>query len=176
MTITAMLLGISLLAATPATAQEPSLVEGFADGFLFHYIFASKKTKNADGSITYWKRDNPGTTTVRHSPAAACVFHITMLNLNTEPRFTPVVLIESVYDLRGITFEDLPKHEFASPEGSYFRMKGKRVLCETFTSGDKSKLEQKIECKDEVESTVEPPMLPILRATVPKLRQLCRWK
>ena len=31
MTITAMLLGISLLAATPARAQEPSLVEGFSD-------------------------------------------------------------------------------------------------------------------------------------------------
>jgi hypothetical protein len=47
------------------------------------------------------------------------------------------------------------------------------VLCETFSSGDKSKLEQEIECKDEAESTVEPP---ILRATAPKLRQLCRWR
>ena len=64
----------------------------------------------------------------------------------------------------------------APPEGSNFRLTGKRVLCETFTTGDKSTLEQKIECKDEVESTVEPPILPILRATAPKLRRLCRWK
>jgi hypothetical protein len=168
---------IALLAVTPSRAQDTTLLEGFADGFLFHYIFAKQKTKNSDGSITYWKRDNPGATTVRQSPADPCVFHVTMLNLNTEPRFTPVVLIENIYDLRGITFEELPKPEFTSQGGSYYRMQGKKVQCDINTFGSSStKVEQKIECRDIAESTVEPAMLPILRATAPKLRQQCKWK
>src|SRR6266566_4782006 len=69
------------LVADVAPAQELSLLEGFGDGFLFHWVFASGRKPNIDGSITYWQEDNAGAVTMRQSPGDPCVFHVNVLNL-----------------------------------------------------------------------------------------------
>jgi hypothetical protein len=167
-----MLLAASLLGASPALTQDLSLLEGFGDGFLFHWVFASGRKNNIDGSITYLNEDNAGVATLRQSPGDPCVFHVNVFTLKA-PGAT---LVETVYDLRGITFELLPKHELAPAGGSYFRMKGQHVVCEVRTGGERGALRQTIECNNEVASTVEPTMLPILEQTAPRLRAQCRWR
>jgi hypothetical protein len=167
-------LAISLIGADNALAQELSLLEGFGDGFLFHWVFASGRKPNLDGSITYWQEDNAGAVTMRQSPGDPCVFHVNVLNLR--PTRNGATLIETIYDLRGISFELVPKHEQAPPGGSFFRMKGPRVLCEVRTGGDRDGVKQSVECKNEIESPVEPQMLPILQQTAPQLREKCRWR
>jgi len=164
----------SLIGADIALAQELSLLEGFVDGFLFHWVFASGRKPNIDGSITYWQEDNAGAVTMRQSPGDPCVFHVNVLNLR--PTRGNATLIETIYDLRDITFELIPKHAQAPASGSFFRMKGQRVICEVRTGGDRDGVKQSVECKNEIESPVEPQMLPILQETAPRLRAQCRWK
>jgi hypothetical protein len=170
----ALSLAASLVGSGLALAQELSLLEGFGDGFLFHWVFASGRKANVDGSITYWQEDNAGVVTLRQSPGDPCVFHVNVLNLR--PTRVSSTLVETVYDLRGIAFELLPKHPQAPPGGSFFRMKGPRVICEVRTGGDRDGVKQTVECKNEIESSVEPPMLPILQDTAPRLRAQCRWQ
>jgi hypothetical protein len=170
----ALSLAASLIGADVAFAQELSLLEGFGDGFLFHWVFASGRKPNIDGSITYWQEDNAGAVTMRQSPGDPCVFHVNVLNLR--PTRGGATLIETIYDLRDITFELIPKHPQAPAGGSFFRMKGPRVICEVRTGGDRDGVKQSVECKNEIESPVEPQMLPILRETAPRLRAQCRWK
>ncbi len=169
----ALLLTVGLLCPAPAFTQELTLLEGFGDGFLFHWVFASGRKNNIDGSITYLNEDNAGAATLRQSPADPCVFHANVLSLKAPSGAT---LVETVYDLRGITFELLPKHERAPRGGSYFRMKGRHVVCEVRTGGERGALKQIVECNNELESTVEPTMLPILEQTAPRLRAQCRWQ
>jgi len=164
----------ALLIGADAFAQELSLLEGFGDGFLFHWVFASGRKPNIDGSITYWQEDNAGAVTLRQSPGDPCVFHVNALNLR--PARGNATLVETIYDLRDITFELLPKHAQAPAGGSFFRMKGQRVICEVRTGGDRDGVKQSVECKNEIESPVEPQMLPVLQATAPRLRAQCRWK
>ena len=71
----------AFLIGADAFAQELSLLEGFGDGFLFHWVFASGRKPNIDGSITYWQEDNAGAVTLRQSPGDPCVFHVNVLNL-----------------------------------------------------------------------------------------------
>ena len=170
----ALALAASLICTGFAFAQELSLLEGFGDGFLFHWVFASGRKPNIDGSITYWQEDNAGAVTLRQSPGDPCVFHVNVLNLR--PARGSATLIETIYDLRGIAFELLPKHERAPAGGSFFRMKGQRVVCEVRTGGDRDGVKQTVECNNEIESTVEPQMLPILEQTAPRLRAQCRWR
>src|SRR5499427_10963433 len=77
----ALSLVVSLIGADAALAQELSLLEGFGDGFLFHWVFASGRKPNIDGSITYWQEGNAGAVTMRQSPGDPCVFHVNVLNL-----------------------------------------------------------------------------------------------
>src|SRR5262249_17930812 len=129
----ALSLAASLAGAGFGLTQELSLLEGFGDGFLFHWVFASGRKANVDGSISYWQEDNAGVVTLRQSDP--CIFHVNVLNLR--PTRANPTLIETVYDLRGISFELLPKHPQAPPGGSFFRMKGPRVMCEVRTGGDR---------------------------------------
>jgi len=170
----ALSLAASLVGADLAPAQELSLLEGFGDGFLYHWVFASGRKANVDGSITYWQEDNAGTVTLRQSPGDNCVFHVNALNLR--PARGGVTLVETVYDLRGIAFELIPTHPQATRGGSFFRMKGPRIMCEVRTGGDRDGVKQTVECKNEIESAVEPQMLPILQETAPRLRAQCRWQ
>ena len=170
----ALSLAVSLISVNVALAQELSLLEGFGDGFLFHWVFASGRKPNIDGSITYWQEDNAGAVTMRQSPGDPCVFHVNVLNLR--PTRGNATLIETIYDLRDITFELVPKHAQAPAGGSFFRMKGQRVICEVRTGGDRDGVKQSVECKNEIESPVEPQMLPILQETAPRLRAQCRWR
>jgi hypothetical protein len=170
----ALSLAASLISADVALAQELSLLEGFGDGFLFHWVFASGRKANVDGSVTYWQEDNAGVVTLRQSPGDPCVFHVNVLNLR--PSRASSTLIETIYDLRGIAFELLPTHAQAPRGGSFFRMKGPRVMCEVRTGGDRDGVKQTVECKNEIESSVEPQMLPILQETAPRLRAQCRWQ
>jgi len=170
----ALALAASLIGIVPALAQELSLLEGFGDGFLFHWVFASGRKPNIDGSITYWQEDNAGAVTLRQSPGDPCVFHVNALNLR--PATGGAALIETIYDLRGIAFELLPKHERAPAGGSFFRMKGQRVVCEVRTGGNRDGVKQTVECNNQIESTVEPQMLPIMEQTAPRLRAQCRWR
>src|SRR6266700_7778300 len=117
----ALSLATSLIVADVALAQELSLLEGFGDGFLFHWVFASGRKPNIDGSITYWQEDNAGAVTMRQSPGDPCVFHVNVLNLR--PTRGNATLIETIYDLRDITFELVPNHAQAPAGGSFFRMK-----------------------------------------------------
>ena len=165
---------IALAGTGRALAQELSLLEGFGDGFLYHWVFASGRKANVDGSITYWQEDNAGTVTMRQSPGDPCVFHVNVLNLR--PPRGGATLVETVYDLRGIAFELLPTHAQAPRGGSFFRMKGPRVMCEVRTGGDRDGVKQTVECKNEIEAAVEPQMLPILQETAPRLRAQCRWQ
>jgi hypothetical protein len=170
----ALSLAASLIGADVAFAQELSLLEGFGDGFLFHWVFASGRKPNIDGSITYWQEDNAGAVTMRQSLGEPCVFHVNVLNLR--PTRGNATLIETIYDLRDISFELVPKHAQAPAGGSFFHMKGPRVICEVRTGGDRDGVKQSVECKNEIESPVEPQMLPILNETAPRLRAQCRWK
>jgi len=88
---------------------------------------------------------------MRQSPGDPCVFHVNVLNLR--PTRGNATLIETIYDLRDITFELLPKHAQAPAGGSFFRMKGQRVICEVRTGGDRDGVKQSVECKNEIESS-----------------------
>jgi hypothetical protein len=76
-----LLLAAGLLCPAPVHAQDLTLLEGFGDGFLFHWVFASGRKNNIDGSITYLNEDNAGAATLRQSPADPCVFHVNALSL-----------------------------------------------------------------------------------------------
>src|SRR3979409_257539 len=104
----ALSLVVSLISVDVALAQELSLLEGFGDGFLFHWVFASGRKPNIDGSITYWQEGNDPAQSRRQRARDPCVFHVNVLNLR--PTRGNATLIETIYDLRDITFELVPKH------------------------------------------------------------------
>ncbi len=166
-----------LLLASPAVAQDASLVEGFAEGFTFHSLFATGHRVEADGSVVYANNDshNSHLSAVRQG-AAPCVFISTSLNLNEGATGTPVVMLEDTYDLRGASFEADPKHQFAPPGGVYLIMKGPKIQCHITTAGSDGKLQRTSQCEDRFEATIEKTMLPAFKTTSARLKSLCKWK
>jgi len=174
-TVRKLLLSILLL-ATPAAAQDASLVQGFADGFTFHIPDATRRT-DPDGAAVYATSggSNTNIAAVRQG-AAPCVFIATSLNLNEGVSGTPVVMLEETYDLRGVSFEANPKHESAPPGGVYLAMKGPKILCRISTGGSGGKLQRSSQCGDRFEATIEEKMMPAFTATAAKLKSICQWK
>ena len=165
-----------LLLATPALAQDASLIEGFAEGFTFH-IPGSSRSIDPDGAVVYAKGGGGNThvSAVRQG-ASPCVFIATSLNLNEGVSGTPIVMLEETYDLRGVSFEANPKHEFAPPGGIYLAMKGPKIQCRISTGGSGGKLQRTSQCGDRFEATIEEQMMPAFTATSAKLKSLCQWK
>ena len=167
---------LTLLLATPAAAQDAPLVEGFADGFTFHIPGANRKI-DPDGAVVY-ARSGGGNTHIAavRQGASPCVFISTSLNLNEGVSGTPVVMLEETYDLRGVSFEANPRHEFAPPGGVYLSMKGPKTQCRISTGGSGGRLQRTSQCGDRFEATIEEQMMPAFTATSTKLRSLCQWK
>jgi hypothetical protein len=168
---------ITLLLATPAVAQDASLVEGFAEGFTFQAHFAANRKIDPDGAVVY-SRDGGSNThigSVRQG-AAPCVFLSNSLNLNEGISGTPVVMLEETYDLRGVSFEADPKHQFAPPGGLYLSMKGPKILCRVSTGGSAGALKRTVQCQDRFEATIDEQMMPAFKATAERLKALCDWK
>lgn len=168
---------ITLLLTTSATAQDASLVQGFAEGFTFHSHFGANPRIDRDGAVVYAR--NGGTNThiasVR-SGAAPCVFLSNSLNLNEGITGTPTVMLEETYDLRAVSFEADPKHQFAPPGGVYLTMKGPNILCRVSTGGSPGKLTRTAQCEDRLEATIDEQMMPAFKTTAERLRSLCNWK
>jgi hypothetical protein len=166
----------TLLLATPAAAQDASLTAGFAEGFTFHLPDATRRI-DPDGAIVYAKSGGSNTqvAAVRQG-ATPCVFIATSLNLNEGVSGTPLVMLEETYDLRGVSFEANPKHEFAPPGGVYLTMKGPKIQCRISTGGSGGKLQRTSQCGDRFEATIEQQMMPAFTATSAKLKSLCEWK
>ena len=171
----ALLITLSLM--TPAAAQEPSLVQGFAEGFTFNPHFAASRRIDPDGAVVYWRDGGSNThiDTVRQG-ATPCVFVSLSLNLNEGSAGTPVVMLEETYDLRNASFEADPKHQFAPPGGVYLNMKGPKILCRVSTGGTAGKLTRSVQCEDKFEATIEEQMMPAFKTTSEQLKALCRWK
>lgn len=165
-----------VVAAVPVAAQQPSPVQDFADGFTFLPRFSNSRT-DADGSVVFTRNaaDVTRVASVRQG-ADPCVFLSISLNLNTASFAAPVVLLEETYDLRGVTFEANPKHEFAPPGGVYLMMSGPRILCRVSTGGSLAKLDRRGECGDKFEVTIEAPMMPAFTRTAERLKGPCRWR
>jgi hypothetical protein len=167
---------LTLLLATPAAAQDASLTESFAEGFTFHVPDASRRI-DPDGAAVYAKSGSSNTqiAAVRQG-ATPCVFIATSLNLNEGVSGTPLVMLEETYDLRGVSFEADPKHQFAPPGGVYLSMTGPKIQCRISTGGSGGKLQRSSQCGDRFEATIEERMMPAFTATVAKLKSLCQWK
>jgi hypothetical protein len=167
---------VLVLCAAPASAQEPSLVEGFAEGFTFNAIFSTSHRTDSEGAVVYNRNESDGARiAVVRQGADPCVFLSTSLNLNTG-NAAPVVVLDETYDLRGVSFESNPKHEFAPPGGTYLIMKGPRVLCRLSTGGDRAKLAYLHQCQNELLVTIESRMMAAFERTAAKLKGLCKWK
>jgi hypothetical protein len=168
---------ITLLLTTPVAAHDASLVEGFAAGFTFHSHFGAKRGIDPDGAVVYFRNGGSNThiDSVR-SGAAPCVFLSSSLNLNEDTSGAPTVMLEDTYDLRGISFEADPKHEFAPPGGVYLTMKGPNIHCSVSTGGSPGKLTRRAQCHDRFEATIDEDMMPAFKATAEQLKALCKWK
>lgn len=168
---------LALLLTTPASAQEPSLTEGFAEGFTFHSVFAKGHRIDPDGATVYAQNGAGNTHIAAVRPGAApCVFISSSLNLNEGIAGTPIVMLEETYDLRNASFVADPKHQFAPPGGVYLIMKGRNILCRSSTSGGAGKLARTAQCEDSIDVTIEPQMMPAFTATSARLKTLCNWK
>jgi hypothetical protein len=167
---------LTLLLATPAAAQDAPLVEGFAEGFTFHIPDATRRI-DPDGAMVYAKAGGGNTqiAAVRQG-AVPCVFIATSLNLNEGVSGAPIVMLEETWDLRGVSFEANPKHEFAPPGGVYLTMKGPQIQCRISTGGSGGKLQRTSQCGDRFEATIEEKMMPAFTAASAKLKSLCQWK
>jgi hypothetical protein len=175
---------ITLLLAAPAaslvssaTAQDASLVTGFADGFTFHAHTAANRKIDSDGAAVYSRYGGSNThiASVRQG-AAPCVFLSNSLNLNEGISGTPVVMLEETYDLRGVSFEADAKHEFAPPGGLYLTMKGPHILCRVSTGGSGGALTRNAQCQDRFEATIDEQMMPAFKVASERLKALCSWK
>lgn len=174
---------ITLLLTTSATAQDSSrvrdasLVQGFAEGFTFHSHFGAKARIDRDGAVVYAGKGGTNThiASVR-SGAAPCVFLSNSLHLNEGITGTPTVMLEETYDLRGVSFEADPKHQFAPPGGVYLTMKGPNILCRVSTGGSPGKLMRTAQCEDRLEATIDEQMMPAFQTTAERLKSLCNWK
>ena len=168
---------ITLLLAAPATAQDASLVTGFADGFTFHAHTAANRKTDSDGAAVYSRYGGSNThiASVRQG-AAPCVFLSNSLNLNEGISGTPVVMLEETYDLRGVSFEADAKHQFAPPGGVYLTMKGPHILCRVSTGGSGGMLTRTAQCQDRFEATIDEQMMPAFKATAERLKALGNWK
>jgi hypothetical protein len=175
---------ITLLLAAPAaslvsraTAQDASLVAGFADGFTFHSHVAANRKVDSDSAVVY-SRDGGGNTHIAsvRQGAAPCVFLSNSLNLNEGISGTPVVMFEETYDLRGVSFEADAKHRFAPPGGLYLTMKGPHILCRVSTGGSGGALKRTAQCQDRFEATIDEQMMPAFKAASERLKALCNWK
>lgn len=171
-----LVLAIGLIAA-PAAAQEPSRVEGFAEGFTFNAMFSTSHTTDGQGSVVYRKSGADGARiAIVRQGADPCVFVSTPLDLNASAGAAPVVLLEETYDLRGVIFESNPEHQFAPPGGTSLTMKGPHGLCRISTGGSRAKLSYLHECRDEMKTTITASMLPAFERTAAVLNKQCRWK
>lgn len=166
---------LTLLLATPAAAQDVSPVAGFAEGLTFHLPDANRKI-DPDGTAVYYKAGGSTQIAAVRQGATPCVFIATSLNLNEGVSGSPIVMLEETYDLRGVSFEANPKHEFAPPGGVYLSMKGPKILCRISTGGSGGKLQRSSQCGDRFEATIEEKMMPAFTATAAKLKGLCQWK
>lgn len=176
-TILRKLVLFALLLATPAVAQDASLTEGFAEGFMFHSSFADGHRTDSDGATVYTRIGSGNTHIAAVRPGSApCVFVSASLNLNEGIGSTPIVMLEETYDLRNVTFAADPKHDAAPPGGTYLVMKGPNILCRIATGGSPSKLIRTPQCQDRYEATIEPQMMTAFTATSAKLKTLCKWK
>jgi hypothetical protein len=167
---------LALLLATPAVAQDASLVENFAQGFTFHSIFADSRKVDADGAVVYSGSRDGNTHIASVRPGAVpCVFISTSLNLNEGSNGT-LVMLEETYDLRGVSFEADARHQFAPPDGVYLTMKGPKILCRVSTGGTGGKLQRGTQCSDRLEATIEPRMMPAFTRATAELKSLCKWR
>jgi hypothetical protein len=165
-----------LASAGCALAQSPSLTEDFAEGFLYHSIFATSRSTDSDGTVVYRKNDDRSTlyATVRQSTGDPCVLISTRFGLSlaaAEP-----VRSEVTFNLQGVSFKSERKHHLAPKEGTYLILTGPRVYCATTTVGSPSRTEHRSECHDTLEATIEATMFATFERAVARLRGLCGWK